>query len=66
MGVKNAPEDGAILDTLAHLLYETGDLDRAIEVQEKAVENAGEMIDEIQPFLKQLQAEKKKKEAGRR
>ncbi len=64
MGVKNAPEDGAILDTLAHLLYETGDLDRAIEVQEKAVENAGEMIDEIQPFLKQLQAEKKKKEAG--
>jgi tetratricopeptide (TPR) repeat protein len=64
LGVKNAPEDGAILDTLAHLLYETGDLDRAIEVQEKAVENAGDMIDEIEPFLKQLKAEKKAKAAG--
>lgn len=64
LGVKNAPDDGAILDTLAHLLYESGELDRAIEVQEKAVENAGEMIDEIEPFLKQLKAEKQKKDAG--
>ena len=62
LGVKGAPNDGAILDTLAHLLYESGDLDRAIEIQEKAVENAGEMLEEIAPFLKQLQAEKASKE----
>ena len=56
LGVKSSPKNGAILDTLAHLLYETGDLDRAIEVQEMAVENAGEMIDDIEPFLKKLKA----------
>ena len=35
-------EDAAILDTLARAYFETGDLGRAIEIQEKAVERAPE------------------------
>lgn len=53
------PENGAVLDTYAHLIYAAHkDLDKAIAVQKKAVENAGPQIDEIQPFLDQLMKEK--------
>lgn len=53
------PESGAILDTLAHYIYIVDeDLDKAIEVQKKAVEFAGIQRDEIKPFLDELMREK--------
>lgn len=56
------PENGMILDTLAHLVYLQGDLDRAIELQTKAVENSDAAPDEskteIAAFLKKLKKEK--------
>lgn len=58
--VKAEPESGAILDTLAHLIYVVdGDLDKAIEVQKQAVAKAGVQEAEIRPFLDQLLEEKK-------
>jgi tetratricopeptide (TPR) repeat protein len=56
--VEGAPEDGMILDTLAHLLHHFGELDRAIEVQEKAVKNPGPAKEDIIAFLEALKAEK--------
>ena len=56
--LKATPDDGAILDTLAHLLYQQGDLDKAIEVQTRALKNAGESREQIQTFLDQLNKEK--------
>ena len=47
---------------LAHLVYAGGDLDRAIELQEKAVKFAGSQAAEIEPFLEKLRTEKSKKE----
>lgn len=58
VAVDGAPEDGAILDTLAHLLYMQGNLDKAIEVQKKAVEFGGDQAEELQVFLDQLIEEK--------
>jgi len=56
---KAEPKSGAILDTLAHYIYIVDeDLDKAIEVQRKAVEHAGEQLEEIQPFLDELLKEK--------
>ncbi|MFN9719361.1 MAG: redoxin domain-containing protein [Planctomycetota bacterium] len=55
------PGNSMILDTLAHLVYLRGDLDRAIELQTKAVEEPGEGItvnDEMKSFLEQLKKEK--------
>lgn len=71
--VKAEPDSGAVLDTLAHLIYVVDeDLDKAIEIQKKAVEHAGVQEAEIKPFLDQLLKEKetgkkpakKKKGAG--
>jgi thiol-disulfide isomerase/thioredoxin len=56
--VAAAPEEGAILDTLAHLLHAQGKLDQAIEVQEKALKNPGEAEAEIKEFLATLKQEK--------
>lgn len=60
--VEGDPENGMILDTLAHLLHLQGDLDRAIELQTKAVENAGDApesaIEEMSAFLKKIKKEK--------
>lgn len=57
--VENDPKNGAILDTYAHLVYLNGDLDKAIEIQKKAVENStGEILEEVQPFLDKLLKEK--------
>lgn len=54
-----AESKGAILDTLAHLYQLTGDLDKAIETQKKAVAAAGdEMKAELEEFLKKLEEEK--------
>ena len=56
---KAEPESGAILDTLAHFIYIVDeDLDKAIEVQRKAVEHAGIQREDIQPFLDELLREK--------
>ncbi|MDZ4852156.1 MAG: TlpA disulfide reductase family protein [Pirellulaceae bacterium] len=56
----SVPENAAALDTLAHLIHLQGDLDRAIEVQTKATEKAGQNAPQIQEFLEQLKAEKAK------
>ncbi len=62
--VKLDPENGAILDTLAHLVHCQGDLDRAIELQTKAVQLGAGGADEeteMKAFLEKLQTEKKDK-----
>lgn len=60
--VESDPENGMILDTLAHLLHLQGDLDRALELQTKAVDNAGDApesaVEEMSAFLKKLKQEK--------
>lgn len=57
--IKSVPNNGALLDTLAHFIYIVDeDLDKAIEVQKKAVEHAGIQRDEIKPFLDELMKEK--------
>jgi thiol-disulfide isomerase/thioredoxin len=58
MALKGKPGDVSILDTIAHLFHLQGDLDKAIETQEIAVENAGDLAPQVQPFLDQLKAEK--------
>jgi thiol-disulfide isomerase/thioredoxin len=55
--VELAPEDGAVLDTLSHLVYMQGQIDRAIELQTKAVQLAPDM-EEIKEFLEALKKEK--------
>lgn len=57
-GVKANPTSGAILDTLAHLEHLNGNLDRAIELQTKALENPESFEDDIKEFLEQLKKEK--------
>lgn len=57
-----APEQGAVLDTYAHLIMAASkDIDKAIEVQKKAVEHAGPQIGEIKPYLDELMKEKESK-----
>jgi thiol-disulfide isomerase/thioredoxin len=58
--VKLDPNNGAVLDTLAHLVYFQGDLDKAIEIQTKAAKlEPG--VDEIESFLERLKKEKASK-----
>jgi len=58
----DAESRAAIQDTLAHLHYLTGNLDKAIEVQKAAIETAGdELKGEMEEFLKKLEAEKAEK-----
>ncbi len=49
--------DAAVLDTLARAYFETGDLNRAIKFQKKAVENAGDdrMSNDIRKTLKKYE-----------
>jgi len=59
----------AILDTLARAYFEKGDLDRAIEVQTKAVEKAkGDetVADELRTSLKETLEKYKAKKAGKK
>jgi tetratricopeptide (TPR) repeat protein len=58
VAAKGAPESASILDTFSHLLHLQGNLDKAIEVQTKAVDLDGGEIPEIKQFLKQLNKEK--------
>ena len=60
--VAKEPENGAILDTLAHLLYIQGKVDKAIELQTKAVAKApAEMKEEMQEFLDEMKESKASK-----
>ena len=57
--VAKEPNDGPILDTLAHLVHLAGNLDRAIELQTKAIKTAPDHIKEdMQTFLDELKKEK--------
>jgi len=57
--VAKAPQNGPVLDTLAHLLYLQGNLDRAIEIQSLAVKAATpEFKEDLQAFLDELKKEK--------
>jgi tetratricopeptide (TPR) repeat protein len=59
LAVKAEPENGAILDTLAHLVYEQGDLDRAIELQEKALKFVDDQSRaDVEAFMEELKAKK--------
>ena len=62
--LEEKPDDGATLDTLAHLLHLSGDLDRAIEAQNKAMENPGSAEPDIKTFLEQLLKEKEEADAS--
>ncbi len=60
--VAKEPNDGPILDTLAHLVHLAGNLDRAIELQSKAIKTAPDQIKEdMQTFLDELKKEKANK-----
>ncbi len=64
--VKGAPDNGMIIDTLAHYMHLQGDLDKAIELQQQAIEKAGEapeeIVSEMKSFLKKMEKEKAKAE----
>ena len=58
LAADSKPDSGAILYTHANLIYLNGNLDKAIEVQQQAVANSGEMLGQFQPFLNRLLLEK--------
>jgi thiol-disulfide isomerase/thioredoxin len=58
--IEAMPNSGPFLDTLAHLVHFQGDLDRAIELQTKAVADPDSSSEEIDAFLEQLKEEKSK------
>ena len=59
--VEIEPENGAILDTLAHLVHMQGDLDEAIKIQEKAVKFAdAQSAGEVKAYMEELMKEKEK------
>ena len=55
-------ESSAIIDTWAHLVYLQGDLDRAIEIQTRAVELDND--DNLAAFLEQLKQERAEQQAA--
>lgn len=65
--VEAIPESGAILDTLAHMIYVVDrDLDKAIEVQKRAVKYGGVQVNSLKLFLAQLEREKNRSNRRRR
>ncbi len=52
-----AEQDGSALDTLARVYFEKGDLETAIQWQQKAVEAGGPYLEENQKTLEKYQAE---------
>ncbi len=58
IALKSSPDDTSVLDTVAHLFHLQGNLDKAIETQEIAVKNAGDLEHRVKPYLDQLKAEK--------
>jgi thiol-disulfide isomerase/thioredoxin len=57
--VKVSPKNGSAHDTLAHLVYLNGDIDKAIEIQKKAVELAPD-VEPLKSFMKRLEQAKSK------
>jgi thiol-disulfide isomerase/thioredoxin/Flp pilus assembly protein TadD len=53
-----APEEGAVLDTYAHLLHRSGKLDEAIKVQTEAAKLVGDGNPDVKAFLEALIQEK--------
>jgi thiol-disulfide isomerase/thioredoxin len=53
-----SPREASVLDTYAHLLYRTGNLDEALKVQTKAAELSGDANPDIKEFLEELKKEK--------
>ena len=68
LAVIEAPKDGAILDTQAHLALMQGKMDEAIQIQTRAVENAKpEIKPDLEKFLndlKSLKAEQSLEKGG--
>lgn len=62
--VDTSPESGSIVDTLAHLVYVSGNLDRAIELQTAAVKNAGDAPPQVAAQMREFLAQLKKEKAG--
>jgi hypothetical protein len=58
---KLMPESGPILDTLAHIVHLSGDLDRALDIQAKAVQCEDGGDESIKEFLIDLKKEKEAK-----
>lgn len=60
-----SPKSGMILDTLAHLVHHQGKLDRAIELQTRALANSDDSSDEgkkeMAAYLQELKKEKTRK-----
>jgi hypothetical protein len=59
------PKNGPVIDTLAHLVHASGNLEKAIELQTAAVQNAGtsppQVVAGMREFLAQLKKEKLEK-----
>lgn len=53
-----APQEGAVLDTYAHLLHRSGKLDEAIRVQTEAAKLVGDGNPDVKAFLEALIQEK--------
>lgn len=53
-----APQEGAVLDTYAHLLHRSGKLDEAIKVQTEAAKLVGDSNPDVKAFLEALTQEK--------
>lgn len=60
--VKAQPKNAAILDTLAHLVYVGGDLQRAIKIQTDAVKYQDPPSEDISSFLQKLKKEAAEKD----
>ena len=57
--VAKEPENGPILDTLAHLLFIQGNVARAIELQTKAIKTSPEeMKEDMKAFLEEMKEKK--------
>ena len=53
------PENGPVLDTLAHLQAAQGDLEKAIRTQRRALEHAGPAAADIRRYLEELESKRK-------
>lgn len=53
------PENGPVLDTLAHLQAAQGDIEKAIRTQRRALEHAGPAAADIRRYLEELESKRK-------
>ena len=57
IAVEKSSDKTPMMDTLSHLVYLQGDVDRALEIQEEAVKVSKRTWPEVNAFLKKLQKE---------